>query len=461
MTALNAADAEPAREASAARASVPSAWMRPMSRSCVIVGAGPAGLAAAHRLQRRRRQGDGARGVERDRRAHAHRAGRRLHRQHRRQLPDDVLRLDAGAAEDARPRDRWRRPPQLGSMATPFGKIEMELSAPRRILRFPLISLSGKLRTAAMFANAALRRARPRRPAEAAGLARPRRDDRAVGPAHRRRHRLPVPAAHRRRAVLLHRRRGASRRRSARRCCATRSAGSCWCCRPAWARCATRWRRASRCAPAARPAASSCASARCRCSTPAAWSRPIACIVAAPASAIAKLEGAARPAGPRRRRRACAPCRTWCSTSATSGRSPSSTRWSRPPDRAATRSRACAPGRRCAPPTCPRARSCSPSRRWAGAAPSCSSATRARSSPPCAPTPRRCSAASPIPTGSASTRAPRAPSSPSPATTGAWPPSSSGRARAVLYAGDWLTGSTIEGAVWSGVTAADAVLKRA
>ena len=34
------------------------------------------------------------------------------------------------------------------------------------------------------------------------------------------------------------------------------------------------------------------------------------------------------------------------------------------------------------------------------------------------------------------------------------------RAR-VFYAGDWLTGSTIEGAVWSGVTAADMVLKSA
>ena len=50
--------------------------------------------------------------------------------------------------------------------------------------------------------------------------------------------------------------------------------------------------------------------------------------------------------------------------------------------------------------------------------------------PSCAPTPRRCSAASPIPTGSASTRAPRAPSSRRPATIGAWPPSCAARARA-------------------------------
>src|SRR5262249_25311246 len=48
--------------------------------------------------------------------------------------------------------------PQLGVVATPFGKLELDLTSYGRILNFPLISLSGKLRPARTFAPAGLRR---------------------------------------------------------------------------------------------------------------------------------------------------------------------------------------------------------------------------------------------------------------------------------------------------------------
>jgi oxygen-dependent protoporphyrinogen oxidase len=137
-----------------------------MSRTCVIVGAGPAGLAAAQRLS--------AAGVRVTVLEASNAIGGRTRSERvggftvntgasfLTTFYDTTLallrRLDIASEAPAT---------QLGSMATPFGKIEMELSAPRRILRFPLISLSGKLRTAAMLASAALRRrvhvARPTR----------------------------------------------------------------------------------------------------------------------------------------------------------------------------------------------------------------------------------------------------------------------------------------------------------
>jgi len=137
-----------------------------MARSCVIVGAGPAGLAAAHRLH-----GAGVKVTVLEAsnaiggRARTERVGAFTVNTGASFLTtfyDETLALLRRLAiETVAPAT------QLGSMATPFGRLEMELNAPRRILQFPLISLGGKLRTAAMFANAGLRRrvhmARPKR----------------------------------------------------------------------------------------------------------------------------------------------------------------------------------------------------------------------------------------------------------------------------------------------------------
>ena len=137
-----------------------------MSRSCVIVGAGPAGLAAAQRLH--------AAGVKVTVLEASNAIGGRTRSE---RVGDFTVNTGASflttfydytlALLKTLGLETIAPATQLGSMATPFGKIEMELSAPRRILQFPLISLSGKLRTAAMFANAALRRrvhvARPKR----------------------------------------------------------------------------------------------------------------------------------------------------------------------------------------------------------------------------------------------------------------------------------------------------------
>lgn len=137
-----------------------------MVRSCVIVGAGPAGLAAAHRLH--------AGGVKVTVLEASNAIGGRTRSE---RVGDFTVNTGASFLTTfydstlalLRALGIATQVPaqQLGSMATPFGRIEMELSAPRRILRFPLISLGGKVRTAAMFANAALRRrvhvARPTR----------------------------------------------------------------------------------------------------------------------------------------------------------------------------------------------------------------------------------------------------------------------------------------------------------
>jgi protoporphyrinogen/coproporphyrinogen III oxidase len=137
-----------------------------MSRSCVIVGAGPAGLAAAHRLN--------AGGVKVTVLEASNAIGGRTRTE---RVGDFTVNTGASflttfydqtlALLKRLGLESIAPAAQLGSMATPYGKIEMELSAPRHILRFPLISLTGKLRTAVMFANAALRRrvhvARPKR----------------------------------------------------------------------------------------------------------------------------------------------------------------------------------------------------------------------------------------------------------------------------------------------------------
>jgi oxygen-dependent protoporphyrinogen oxidase len=128
-----------------------------MSRSCVIVGAGPAGLSAAYRLANAGLrvtvlEGESVIGG----RTRSERVG-------------DVV-VDTGAAfittfhhetlallrelhlEALEPNH------QLSMVATPFGKLPLDLGSPRRILRFPLISWSDKLRTLVLFAPAAFRR---------------------------------------------------------------------------------------------------------------------------------------------------------------------------------------------------------------------------------------------------------------------------------------------------------------
>ncbi len=141
-----------------------------MAASCVIVGAGPAGLAAAHQLA--------AAGWKVTVLEAGNAIGGRTHSE---RVGDFIVNTGAGFLTTFY--DETRRvlaaldietcapTPQLGVMATPFGKLELELRSARRIMRFPLISMAGKLRAAAVFGRAALRRrAHIARPARLARL---------------------------------------------------------------------------------------------------------------------------------------------------------------------------------------------------------------------------------------------------------------------------------------------------
>jgi oxygen-dependent protoporphyrinogen oxidase len=128
-----------------------------VSRSCVVVGAGPAGLSAAYRLAN---AGLRVTVLEASTTVGGRTATERV--------GEFIVNTgasflttfyDSTLALLRELRLETMTPhPQLGVLATPFGKLEMDFSSPGRILRFPLISSFGKLRATAMFARAALRR---------------------------------------------------------------------------------------------------------------------------------------------------------------------------------------------------------------------------------------------------------------------------------------------------------------
>ena len=399
-----------------------------MSRSCVVVGAGPGGADGRVSAGQRRAARHGAGGGQRHRRAHAHRARRRLHAQHRRRLRRQLLRCHARAAARAAPRNAGAQPAaRRRRHALRQARARPQLTG--RILRFPLISLSGKLRAAAMFARAALRRG-----VHIAKTARLARLDRGETVERWGLRTVGETAYH----YLL--RTGIEPFFYVG--CEEISAAF----GKALVRHALKWQLLV--LPDGMGALCDALAQRIEVRT------------GCQASGV-EVRDASRRRAPlgrhprgrlRRRRRAGHGDRQ----ARGRGRPPTTARRRqralraqhhallrlRAPDHGAvsaghacragppSASRACARGRRWRRSMCPRARNCSPSTPPAGAAPSCSSATRRRSSRSCAPTPRRCSAASPIPTGSGSTRAPKAPSSRRRATTGAWRRSCAARASA-------------------------------
>lgn len=128
-----------------------------MSRSCVVVGAGPAGLSAAYRLANAGvrvtvlEAENGVGGRTRSERVGEFTVNTGAH--FLASFFDATLTL-AGELqlEVRRPADE----PSI--VATPFGMLPLDLLSARRILRFPLATWTGKLRTLALFARVLLNR---------------------------------------------------------------------------------------------------------------------------------------------------------------------------------------------------------------------------------------------------------------------------------------------------------------
>lgn len=128
-----------------------------MSRSCVVVGAGPAGLSAAYRLAN---AGVRVTVLESD-----SEVGGRTRTE---RVGDFIINtgasfltsfFDATLGLVRELRLEMTTPPQEpGIVATPVGKLPLDLHSPLRILAFPLISWLSKLRTASLFARVMLNR---------------------------------------------------------------------------------------------------------------------------------------------------------------------------------------------------------------------------------------------------------------------------------------------------------------
>ncbi len=128
-----------------------------MSRSCVVVGGGVAGLSAAFRLSNA-----GIRVTVLE--AESSFGGRAQTET----VSDCIVNTGAGFITSfydttlatlhelrvgaSEPEE------QYGVVATPFGKIPLDLRSPRRLVRFPLITTTGKLRALSLFAQSFFRR---------------------------------------------------------------------------------------------------------------------------------------------------------------------------------------------------------------------------------------------------------------------------------------------------------------
>jgi oxygen-dependent protoporphyrinogen oxidase len=128
-----------------------------MSRSCVVVGGGLAGLSAAFRLSNA--------GIRVTVLEAAPSFGGRARTE---TVSECIVNTGAGFVtsfydttlgllQELRLRT-FEPEEQYGVVATPFGKLPLDLRSPRRLLRFPLITTTGKLRALSLFGQSFLRR---------------------------------------------------------------------------------------------------------------------------------------------------------------------------------------------------------------------------------------------------------------------------------------------------------------